>query len=93
MPQSQSFSSAAPFLCLAIFSLLSFATSKPDGFSLELIHRDSPESPFYPGKFVFAATGICYNLQKMTAFHFILVAQETIKTLLHLNKQAGAVES
>ncbi|XP_048234844.1 aspartic proteinase CDR1-like [Ricinus communis] len=50
MPLCQNFPSAAPLLYLAILSLLSFATSKPNGFRLQLIHRDSPESPFYPGK-------------------------------------------
>ncbi|XP_015577075.2 aspartic proteinase nepenthesin-2, partial [Ricinus communis] len=47
---SLNFSSASPLLYLIILSLITSATSEPNGFSLELIHGDSPESPFYPGK-------------------------------------------
>ncbi|EEF39570.1 Aspartic proteinase nepenthesin-2 precursor, putative [Ricinus communis] len=45
MPQSL----ASPFVYLTILSLIHFAISKPDGFSLEIVHRYSRESPFYPG--------------------------------------------
>lgn len=34
---------------LITFSQFSFIISKPTGFSIKLIHRDSPESPMYPG--------------------------------------------
>ncbi|XP_031253024.1 aspartic proteinase CDR1-like [Pistacia vera] len=37
------------FLYSMIISQLHFTTSKPLGFSLKLIPRDSPESPLYPG--------------------------------------------
>ncbi|XP_065868130.1 aspartic proteinase nepenthesin-1-like [Euphorbia lathyris] len=43
-------SSVSPFLYLIILLFLPFIHSKPPtGFSLELIHRDSPLSPLYPG--------------------------------------------
>ncbi|XP_015081269.1 aspartic proteinase CDR1-like [Solanum pennellii] len=35
------------FILLYLASLSHFAQSKNDGFSIELIHRDSPESPFH----------------------------------------------
>ncbi|CAK7338389.1 unnamed protein product [Dovyalis caffra] len=41
---------AALCLCLVLVSHFHFTTSKPTGFSLKLIPRDSPDSPLYPGK-------------------------------------------
>ncbi|KAK1581859.1 hypothetical protein Q3G72_009726 [Acer saccharum] len=46
----QNFPVAALFLCLFIFSKFHFSASKSVGFSLNLIPRDSPQSPLYPGK-------------------------------------------
>ncbi|KAM1952699.1 hypothetical protein ACFX15_007143 [Malus domestica] len=45
----QAFVSTILFLSLITFSTFHPTHSKPNGFSLRLIPRDSPESPLYPG--------------------------------------------
>ncbi|KAJ4726118.1 aspartic proteinase nepenthesin-2-like [Melia azedarach] len=45
----QKYCSPVLFVFLFLFSELHFSFSKPSGFSLKLIPRDSPESPLYPG--------------------------------------------
>ncbi|WCJ38910.1 Eukaryotic aspartyl protease family protein [Euphorbia peplus] len=50
MPHFQCFlASFAPFILIIFLSFLSFGTPKPlkNGFKFQLIHRDSPQSPFY----------------------------------------------
>ncbi|GMY31385.1 aspartic proteinase nepenthesin-1-like [Fagus crenata] len=49
MVASATFSAIILFCYLLALSHLKFTSSKPGGFTLELIHRDSPKSPLYPG--------------------------------------------
>lgn len=50
MVRMGAFPAAALFLYfITTFSQLHFTTSKSSGLTLQLIHRDSPESPLYPG--------------------------------------------
>jgi hypothetical protein len=49
MAVSATFSAIILFCYLLALSHLKFTSSKPGGFTLEFIHRDSPKSPLYPG--------------------------------------------
>ncbi|KAK1584092.1 hypothetical protein Q3G72_029714 [Acer saccharum] len=48
MAEIEYLSVVALLLCLLTISKLHFSDSKPSGFSIKLIPRDSPESPIYP---------------------------------------------
>ncbi|KAK6934409.1 Xylanase inhibitor, C-terminal [Dillenia turbinata] len=56
-------SSLFPFLFFLLITLsqLHFTTSKPSDLGLKLIHRDSLESPLYPGKLTLRERGTRYS--------------------------------